>query len=118
MKTLIVEDSDLIRTNLADIFKEFENVNLLQAGNGLDALKIFENESPELVILDLGLPYLSGFEVLRKCKNRTPSATIIVFTNYSEEYYIEICKKYGADYFFDKSTQFDEFILKIKEIIK
>jgi len=118
MKTLIIEDSDLIRNNLVEMFKEFENVSLLHAENGIDALKIFESENPEMVILDLGLPYLSGFELLKKFKKITPTSTIIVFTNHSDRYFSDICKKHGADYFFDKSTQFDEFNSKIKELIK
>jgi DNA-binding response OmpR family regulator len=116
MKALIVEDSDLIRTDLLEIFKEFENLTVLQAENGQSALKIFEDEAPELIILDLGLPYLSGFEVLRKIKNKKPSVIIVVFTNHSEKYFVDICEKYGADHFFDKSTQFDEFVSTIKRL--
>jgi DNA-binding NarL/FixJ family response regulator len=117
MKALIVEDSDMIRTDLIEMLRDFDKLSLLQAENGQTALKIFEDENPELVILDLGLPYLSGFEVLRKIKNKKPSAIVVVFTNHSEKYFIDICEKYGADHFFDKSTQFEEFVTTIKKII-
>lgn len=116
MKALLVEDSDMIRSDLMEIFKEFENLIITPAENGQAALKIFEEEKPQIVILDLGLPYLSGFEVLRKIKAKQPSAVVVVFTNHSEKYFIDICEKYGANYFFDKSTQFDEFVSTIKKL--
>ncbi|MFO7445725.1 MAG: response regulator [Ignavibacteriaceae bacterium] len=116
MKVLVVEDSEFIRKEILGILKKFKSFLLFEADNGRKALEIFQNENPDVVILDLGLPYISGFEVLRKIKCSNTTVKVIVLTNHGEKYFVDICLKYGADYFFDKSTQFEEFITTFESI--
>ena len=118
MKILIVEDSEVIRKGVLEMLGTFDGLVIFEAENGPKALEIFQNEIPDIVVLDLGLPYVSGFEVLRKIKNQNTPAKVIVLTNHSEKSFSDICVKYGADYFFDKSTQLDEFVSTVKIIQK
>lgn len=73
-----------------------------QASNSLKKL------NPDVAILDIRLDGDSGIETLKKIKKSRPETKVIMFTNYAYPQYEKKCKAFGADYFLDKSTQFDK----------
>ncbi|MFA6708349.1 MAG: response regulator transcription factor [Fusobacterium sp.] len=84
LKILIVED-DL---KLKRIIKDFllnENFNIIEAENGEKALDLYFSEKPHLIILDLMIPKLNGFEVLREIRAHNENIPIIILTAKSEE---------------------------------
>jgi DNA-binding NarL/FixJ family response regulator len=60
-----------------------------------------------MVLLDINLPDKSGIELLRKIKKEYKKMKVFMITNQANDYYKEICKKLGADHFFDKSKDFN-----------
>ncbi|HQW23997.1 MAG TPA: response regulator, partial [Bacteroidia bacterium] len=67
---------------------------------------------PDVIILDIKIPGKSGVEVLPELKTKS-YAKVIMLTNYSDAYYKNLCMKLGAEYFLDKSNEFE----KINEIL-
>src|SRR5262250_568131 len=108
MKVLVVEDSAAVRRRLASRLKEIEGVELVgEASDGNGALWYSRTLAPDLVLLDLSLPGPSGVEVLARLKSEESPPVVIVLTNNANESYRAACLGRGADYFFDKSEQFD-----------
>jgi DNA-binding NtrC family response regulator len=80
-KILVVDDEKLIRWSLLQKLSQW-NYDTVEAQNGADALKIFDSESPDSVLLDINLPDIAGTEVLREIKSRRPETPVIMITAY------------------------------------
>ena len=79
-----------------------------QAGTVAAAWQDIPQVQPECVLLDIQLPDGDGISVLKAVKRMTPTPAVVMFTNYTDEYYRQRCEVAGADFFLDKSKQFDE----------
>jgi len=97
-KILIVDDESFICENLERILKE-EQYHTVIAQEGRSALRALEEESIDLVFLDLKLPDISGLEVLKKIKEMDPDLLVIIMTGYaSVESAVEALKMGAYDY--------------------
>ena len=115
MKVLIVDDSAIVRERLKAMLSEITELeDISQAEDVPEAIRTFEKLHPEVVILDIRMPGGSGIEVLQKMKKGNQSPLVIVLTNYPYPQYRRKCIDAGADFFFDKSTEFD----KVTEVLK
>jgi DNA-binding NarL/FixJ family response regulator len=111
---LLVEDSLLIIERIIGMLGELDNVKLIvHAANYRESIRMMNEVSADVVLLDLNLPDKSGIELLQVIKTTQPKMKVIVLTNHATASYREICTGMGADYFFDKSSDFD----KIPDVI-
>ena len=76
-KILIVEDELNIRKVISMYLKK-EGFKVLETGNGLEALSLTEREKPDLIILDVMLPGLSGYEIYKRIKSNEDTKNIII----------------------------------------
>jgi DNA-binding NarL/FixJ family response regulator len=115
MRVFIADDSEILRVRLIDMLSEIEGVEIIgQAQNSLDAIERINKLSPHVVILDIRMPRTNGIEVLEAIKKDDESPKVIIFTNYPYPQYREKCMDLGADYFFDKSTEFEKLVDTVK----
>ena len=106
---LIVEDSLLIIERILHLLSEAKNIKMvIHAGNYNESIKMLNEMKADIVLLDLNLPDKSGIELLREIKNHHSHVRVIVLTNHASDTYREMCTYMGADYFFDKSSEFDK----------
>jgi len=109
LKVLIVEDSEVVTRRIRSMLKEIPEVTVVgEAVNGTEALAITRVMKPGVVLLDIHLPGLNGIEVLKEIKHNDEETKVIMLTNYSDLHHRKRCKEAGADYFFDKSIEFDK----------
>jgi DNA-binding response OmpR family regulator len=119
-KVLIIEDDDFLRS-LAVTKLEKEGLAVTMAANGQEGLAQVAATAPDLIILDLMLPIMSGFDVLKtlKASDTTKNIKVIVFSNLGEESDIKTCLDLGAnDYLVKANFTLDELVEKIKELLK
>ncbi len=117
MKILIVDDSEIMRERLKAMLSEITELeNISQAEDVLGAITSFQKLNHEAVILDIRMPGGSGIDVLQKIKRGDPSPLVIVLTNYPYPQYRRKCIDAGADFFFDKSTEFDKVTKVLKQL--
>ncbi len=108
MRVFIVEDSVIVRGRIIVNLSSMKGVTVCgMSGVMEDALAGIEKEKPDVVIIDLKIFGGSGIDVLKRIKEATPHVVAIMLTNYPFAQYREKCDELGADYFFDKSTEFD-----------
>mgnify|MGYP002641214310 CR=1 FL=1 len=119
-KVLIVEDDEFL-LQMYSTKLELEGFKVLEAMNGLQGLKTAQKETPDLILLDLNLPEMSGFEVLANLKrnDETKDIKVLILTNYSQKEDIDRCLELGADDYLIKAHFVpSEVISKIKVILE
>lgn len=110
-KLLIVDDSTEIREGLKRFLAELPSIDLVgEAADGESALSVIDIIKPDFVTLDIKMPGLSGIIVLNEIKKKYPGTIVLILTNYPFDHFKQVCKNAGADYFFDKSNEFEEMI--------
>ena len=112
---LLIEDQKFS----TDLFtKTFNQYNILVAHSGETGIKIYQEQRPDMVFLDIGLLDISGFEVLERLRKFDPNAYIVMLSGMNNELYIKKCKELGAIGFLTKPYQKDYiqyYIDKFKE---
>jgi len=109
LNVLIVEDSLLIAKKMKLLLAPLEFIDLAGIAQNYDeAVSILEVMVPDVIILDIQMPGKSGIELLTEVKLRHLKSRVIVFTNHSDPYFRNLCNQLGADFFLDKSTEFEK----------
>ncbi len=110
-RVLIVDDSKQVRERLISLLSDYPEIRIVgQAGNGKEALDALDEQKPDTVILDIRLPRRNGIQLLREIKAAHPKITVIMLTNYDFEQYRKQCMQLGADYFFNKTLEFEKVV--------
>jgi len=119
MKVFIVDDSALVRERIIAMISEHPGIEITgQAENAQEAINSIRKLKPDVAILDIRMPGGNGIEVLRNIKKNNSAPTVIILTNYPYPQYRKKCMEAGADYFFDKSTEFQKIIEVLKKLIQ
>ena len=117
MKVVVVDDSPIVRARLIQRLNEIFGVTQsMPAGDPIEAEQLIKDCSPDLVILDIRMPELSGIELLKRVKEFDPTIIVIILTNYPYPQYKEQAYQVGADYFFSKSDEFEEVFTTITNL--
>ena len=118
MKILIADDSKLIRERIIEMISVIPGVEIVgQAENSGEAIVFIEVLKPDVVILDIRMAGGGGIEVLKKIKQKKIEIVKIILTNYPYSQYKTKCFELGADYFFDKSTEFNKITGVLSNLI-
>ena len=119
MKGFIADDSALLRERLIDMLSELDGIEIVgQAEDALSAVRSIHKLKPDVVILDIWMPGGSGFNVLQNIKKNKVANVVIMFTNYPYSQYRKKCMDEGADFFFDKSSEFEKITEVLRQLIK
>lgn len=114
MKVLLIDDERLAREELKHLLKEFAgNITIVgEASNGVEGLKAIKELSPDLVFLDIQMPEMDGFEMLK----RLDEIPRVIFTSAYDEYALEAFKVNALDYLLKPidPTRLKDAIQKIK----
>ncbi|HEX2977049.1 MAG TPA: response regulator [Bacteroidales bacterium] len=116
-KILIIDDSSLSRRLLRRILEDASH-EVVEASDGFSALEIFALEKPELVMLDLTMPGISGFEVLKQLKSSAPAIKVIVASADVQLLTREQAINEGADAFINKPFVQEEIVELVQTLLK
>jgi DNA-binding NarL/FixJ family response regulator len=119
MKVFIVDDSTVVVERLADLLEEVPGARLVgQAGDVPEAVHGIQEMKPDALILDLHMPGGSGLDVLRAIRSDHPDLYVVICTNYPYPEYREECLTAGANFFLDKSAEFEKIPSILRELIQ
>ena len=111
MRILIADDSAVVRARLISLLADLRGIEVVgQAEDAIEARNLAEKLRPDVAILDLRMPKGSGADVLSDLKKLDPVFKVIMLTNYSNPENRKKCIDGGADYFFDKSNEFQKVV--------
>ena len=116
-KILVVDDERLVRWSLRQKCEEW-GYHVLEADAGEPALKLAQNESPDLVLLDVRLPDLSGLEVLEQLRRNGDARAVIMITADPQLDDVKAALKLGAYDFVGKPLDFDELHVVIRNALE
>jgi DNA-binding NarL/FixJ family response regulator len=109
IKVFVADDSIVLRERLLQMLREIPGVEILGcAEDGLHAIDSIRQLKPDAVVLDIQMPRGSGLDVLKNVKHSDAGPIMIVFTNFPYPQYRKRALEFGANYFFDKTTEFDQ----------
>jgi DNA-binding response OmpR family regulator len=116
-KVLVVEDDPAILRGLADNLK-FEGYDVLTATDGETGYKLMRSENPDLIVLDLMLPRMSGLELCRKLRKEGLQVPILMLTARSEEADRVLGLDLGADDYVTKPFSVRELMARIRALLR
>ena len=110
-KILVVEDSEEVRTGLV-IALEGQGYQVYEAADGRDGMQVFRDVSPDLVLLDIRMPRLSGIDVCTLIRNES-EVPVIMFSGVEEKADVLLAIRRGADDYVLKDTGFRELMSRV-----
>lgn len=119
-KIILIEDEEALQKSLSKSL-EMENFTVISAYDGKAGLEMALKENPDLILLDLILPQMDGFEVLKELKKspKTKDVPIIILTNLEQSQSVEKTMEFGPlNYLVKANYNLDEIVSKIKELLK
>ena len=116
-KILIVEDEPGMVAGLRDNF-EFEGYQVLSAMDGVSGLERALRDSPDLVILDVMMPRMSGLDVCKQLKSKRPAIPIIMLTARGQEVDKVVGLELGADDYVTKPFSIRELLARVKAVLR
>jgi DNA-binding NarL/FixJ family response regulator len=119
MRVFIADDSTVVVERLADLLRDVPCVELIgQAGDVPEAVRCIQQLSPDAVILGLKMPGGTALDVLRAIRPDHPGLHIVICTDFPYPQYREECLSAGANFFVDKSSEFEKIPAILDEWIR
>ena len=117
IKVLLVEDHELLRIGLSMLLSKAEDINLIaEAADGADGIRKARELSPDVILMDIGLPNIDGIEATQRIKDFNPDVKILIFTSRDSENDVFESFKAGADGYIMKGASPEQTISAIKSV--
>jgi DNA-binding NarL/FixJ family response regulator len=117
-RIVIVEDHTILREGLRSLLREHEDMEVVgEAGDGRSAIRCVLSKLPDLVLMDLSMPKMNGYEAIKEIKKQQPEVKIIALTVHNTDEYILMTLQAGADGYVLKDATHDELLMAIRQVI-
>jgi YesN/AraC family two-component response regulator len=118
MRVLIADDSPLILDRLQEILRDCAGAEIVASlENGKDALEAIRSLKPDLVILDINMPGMTGLQVLDAVKKEKYKTKFILLTFYASNYFRKKAFSLGTDYFLSKVDDFEKVSVVVNKLL-
>lgn len=115
-KILVVDDEEALRTVLSTEL-EGEGYQVSTAGDGEEAIKILGSQQFHLILLDIKMPNVDGFEVLKFVKEKQPTTKVIMLTGFADLKNAIESKKLGAEDFVSKPYDLVDLLTTVERVL-
>ncbi|OGU28473.1 MAG: hypothetical protein A2X67_11630 [Ignavibacteria bacterium GWA2_55_11] len=117
IRLLLVDDHPIVRSGVRRELTSRRDIQVVgEAGNGKEALAAVEKLEPDIVLLDISLGKMSGIDVAKKLKKKSPGVKILVFTVHNEKEYILEFAKLGVSGYMSKEASRDELVKAFQSV--
>jgi two-component system chemotaxis response regulator CheY len=116
VQVLIADDSEFMRNLLREILEE-EHQIVGEAENGVEAVELFEEHHPDLVMMDIAMPIRDGIEATAAIKEADPNAKVIMCTSAEQEEMMKEAIKAGANGYVTKPFQKPNILEAINDVV-
>ena len=115
---MLVEDNSSFRQVVKnDLEFQFPSMDVIEAGDGIEAFQKIDSHPPNLIFMDINLPGENGLELTRKIKADHPEIIIIILTSHDLPEYREAATQNKANYFLSKDSKTSEIFKLVKSIL-
>ncbi|MGZ8843046.1 MAG: response regulator, partial [Pyrinomonadaceae bacterium] len=117
-RVLLVDDHALVRAGICALIGMIAGVEVVgEAGEAVEALRMIEKLSPDLVLLDITMPGMSGLKVLDEITARYPTVRVIMLTMHDQPQYVIQAFRYGARGYVLKDSPADEIVAAVHTVM-
>lgn len=119
IRVLLADDHTLIRAGIRVLLEKAADIEVVgEAGDGYEALELTRRYRPDLVLLDIAMPKLSGLEVLERIREEFPSLRVIILSVHDTEEYARKALRAGAAGYLPKRAASSELEVAIKQVAR
>lgn len=119
IRIFLVEDHTILREGLRALLTADPNFEIIgEAADGREAVRFVEKQVPDLILMDLSMPRMTGMDAIREIKKRYPATKIIALTVHKTEEYLRTTLQAGADGYVLKDATHEELMLAIQNVLK
>jgi NarL family two-component system response regulator LiaR len=117
IRIVIADDHAVVREGTRTLLEREEDMEVVgEAGDGEEAIKVIEKNKPDVAILDISMPKLSGIEVTKQVKSRLPSTAILILTAYENDEYVFALLEAGAAGYLLKDVPGAEIVEAVRSV--
>ena len=117
IRVLLVDDHKIVRQGLRSLIEGITDIEVAaEAENVLDAVKLARETNPDVVVMDIGLPDISGVEATRQIISENPEAKVLALSMHSDQQYAESFLDAGGKGYVCKENAFDELGQAIRSV--
>lgn len=117
IKVLVADDAVFIREMIKK-YLDPEKFEIIEAQNGVEAVKMYETHNPYIVSMDITMPDMNGKQALKKIKEYDKTANVMMSTALGQESHLKECFLYGCNIYLLKPYTKEAYLEKIDELIK
>lgn len=115
IRVYLVDDQAVVRASLRSLLAARSELVLVgDSGSAVEALAAIPKARPDVVLLDIAMPVLSGLDLLPRLRKALPKAKVVMLTNHESESIVEQALQNGADGYLSKSSEPDELVIAIR----
>ena len=114
---LLADDHAVVRQGIRRFLEEAGDIEVVaEAGDGREALRLVEEHQPDVAVLDIRMPEVTGVEATRRIKERFPQVRVLILTAYDDDPYIFALLQAGADGYVLKTASGDELVQAVRTV--
>jgi DNA-binding NarL/FixJ family response regulator len=118
IRVLIADDQDLFRSALGQLLTEAPDLEVVgEAGDGAEAVRLVGHRKPDIVLMDVRMPTLSGIEATRRLNRDHPEVKVLILTSFDADAYVVDALRAGADGYVLKDSSPDAIAASIRAVI-
>jgi two-component system chemotaxis response regulator CheY len=114
---LLTDDEAHIRKFIGLVLRKFDNPTILEAANGAEAVALYQQHQPDMVLLDVNMPVLDGVQALGQIHQLDANAVVVMLTSLANRHTVEECLRLGAVDYIRKDTPRDEMTARFEHVI-
>ena len=117
IRVLLADDHAVVRAGICQFLEQAEDIEVIaEAGDGQQAIDLIEQKRPDVAVLDIQMPYVSGIEVTRWVRENHRQVGVLVLTAYDDEPYVMAVIRAGANGYVLKTASPDEIIRAVRDV--
>ncbi len=117
-RVLLADDHKILRQGLQTLLQNEPNIEVVgQADNGRDAIELAKELQPDVVIMDVAMPDVSGIEATRELLNAVPTSKVVALSMHSDQRFVAGMLAVGASGYLLKNAAFEELALSIRTVV-
>ena len=117
MKALLIDDHALFRAGLESLLERRGIEIVASVGSGEDAIRLVRKTTPDVILLDLRMPEISGLDVLKTLSEQKPGPPVVMLTTSAEEQDLAAALRKGARGYLMKDMEPDELVIALRDIV-
>ena len=117
VRVVLADDHAVVRQGIRQFLEEAGDIEVIaEAGDGAEALRLVEVHHPDVAVLDIRMPEVTGVEATRRIKERFPQVRVLVLTAYDDDPYVFALLQAGADGYVLKTASGDELVRAVRVV--